>query len=444
MSKEKFLENMKALLGEDYGEFESTLDLPAFRGLYVNALKCDVDKFKRLFPYELKPTPFSELGFYIDSEIEKLGTTPLHHAGAFYLQEPSAMSVASVVDAKEGEKVLDLCAAPGGKSVGIANKLKNSGLLWSNEYVKSRALVLLSNMERMGVKNVVISNSSPEVLANSLEGFFDKVLVDAPCSGEGMLRSEKAEYDKWNKKNISICVERQKSIVNNVVKMLKPCGELIYSTCTFNKEENEEIALWFLKNHPDFEIIDIENHFGRDGFGLKQAKRIFPADGGEGHFVVKFRKGESTNKVKFQNFTYDKAPTVFSEFWTDTFKTKVPENIIVSSSQIYIIPPLMPKTEKVNIIRAGVLAGEIRGKNFIPHHNLFSTAKKEECKNCIDLPSDSPILFKYLHGEEISVEEFNLGKGYCAVFCEGIALGFGKVSNGKMKNHYPKGLRNLG
>ena len=435
---------MKALLGEEYGEFESTLDSPAFRGVFVNALKCDVNKFKKLFPYELKNTPFSERGFYIDSSIEKLGINPLHHAGAFYLQEPSAMSVASVVEAKPGEKVLDLCAAHGGKSVGLANGLKDSGLLWSNEYVKSRAFTLLSNLERIGVKNSVISNSSPEALANSLEDFFDKVLVDAPCSGEGMLRREKAEYKKWNTKNISICVNRQKNIIDNAAKMLKCGGELVYSTCTFNKEENEEIALWFLENHPDFEILDIKNHFGRDGFGLKQAKRIFPADGGEGHFVVKFRKGGDTQKVKFQSFTYDKIPPVFSDFWADTFTTEVPKNITIIDSRIYIMPPLMPKTEKINMIRAGVLAGEIRGRNFIPHHNLFSTAKKEECINFIDLPLNSPLLLKFLHGEEISVEGFSLYKGYCAVLCEGIALGFGKVSNGKLKNHYPKGLRNLG
>ena len=443
MSKKEFLENMKSLLGENYGEFEKSLDLPAFRGLYVNALKCDIDKFKKLFGYDLKQTPFSDAGFYIDSDTKKLGTTPLHHAGAFYLQEPSAMSVASVVNAKEGDKVLDLCAAPGGKSTAIANALKNSGLLWSNEYVKSRAFTLLSNMERIGVKNAVISNSSPEALACALEGFFDKVLVDAPCSGEGMLRREKAEYDNWNTKNISICVSRQKSILNNATKMLKSGGELTYSTCTFNKEENEDIALWFLENHPEFEILDIENRFGRDGFGLKQSKLIFPADGGEGHFIVKFRKGEDTQNVKFSGFTYDKVPNVFREFWESTFNTGVPENILISSSRIYIIPSLLPKTEKINIIRAGILAGEIKGKTFFPHHNLFSSAKIEECKNYVDLPLSSPLLLKFLHGEEIPVSEFNVNKGWCAVFCEGIALGFGKVSGGQMKNHYPKGLRNL-
>ena len=443
MSKKEFLENMKTLLGENYSEFEQTLDLPAFRGVYVNGLKCDVKKFENLFEYKLEKTPFSEKGFYIDNSVEKLGINPLHHAGAFYSQEPSAMSVATVVGAKEGEKVLDLCAAPGGKSTAIANGLKNTGLLWSNEYVKSRALTLLSNMERIGVKNAVISNSSPEMLASSLEGFFDKVLVDAPCSGEGMLRSEKAEYEKWNKKNISICSDRQKNILESAAKMLKSGGELVYSTCTFNKEENEEIALWFLKNHPKFEISDIENDFGREGIGLTQAKRIFPADGGEGHFIVKFCKGGYTEKVKSKNFTYDKVPSVFRDFWESVFNTKVPENILISGSHIYIIPSLLPKTDNINIIRAGVLAGEIKGNRFLPHHNLFSSAKKEDCLNFLDLPLSSPLLAKYLHGEEIPVGDYNLNKGWCAVFCEGMALGFGKVSGTQMKNHYPKGLRNL-
>lgn len=443
MSKQDFLESMKNLLGEDFVEFEKTINEPAFRGVYVNELKCSVEKFKSIFPYKLSPTPFSDRGFYLENDAPKLGTHPLHHAGAFYSQEPSAMSAAAVLDVKKGERVLDLCAAPGGKTAAIAGALNGTGLLWSNEYVKQRAFTLLSNCERMGIRNAVISNSSPEKLAKELPCFFDKILVDAPCSGEGMLRREKAEYEKWNKKNISICALRQKNILNEAAKMLRSGGELVYSTCTFNREENEEVIGNFLKNHPEFELLEIKNHFGSAGFGMPQAKRIFPSNGGEGHFAVKLKKGEGIDNVKYKNFTTQPAPEEFNTFYKDNFKNDIYGNAYTVGEKVYILPKDVPKTSGINIIRSGVLAGEMKHKTFFPHHALYSAAKAEECKNIVNLDLNDSRLMRFLHGEEIDISGSEAHKGFCALSVEGIVIGFGKISGTKMKNHYPKGLRNL-
>ena len=443
MSKEAFLKQMKELLGSDYPAFEATLCAPAFRGVYVNTLKCSVEKFQSLFPFPLSPTPFSGKGFYIDNALSGIGNHPLHHAGAFYVQEPSAMSAAAALGVKQGDKVLDLCAAPGGKTTALAGALAGSGLLWSNEYVKSRAFTLLSNIERIGVQNAVVSNASAEALAKALPCFFDKILIDAPCSGEGMLRREKAEYEKWNEKNILICAARQAQILEEGAKMVKSGGELVYSTCTFNQTENEEIARRFLREHPEFEIVPIENHFGSPGFDMPQAKRIFPADGGEGHFVVKFKKHGGSCHVKLKTFTASPAPQAFHEFYQSTFSTPFCGNAYEIGGRVYLVPKALPATSHINILRAGVLAGEMRGKLFFPAHALFASADFNDVKNKINLSLQDARLAAFLHGEEISVADFSPKKGFCAVFVEEMPLGFGKASGEKLKNHYPKGLRNL-
>ena len=443
MSKENFLKSMQALLGADYARFESALDKPAFRGVYVNTLKCKIDRFRQLFPFALTQTPFSPNGFYIAPDTQGLGTHPLHHAGAFYAQEPSAMSAAAAVDAKPGEKILDLCAAPGGKTTALAGALAGKGLLWSNEYVKQRAFTLLSNCERIGVQNAVISGTDSASLAAALPAFFDKVLVDAPCSGEGMLRREKAEYARWNEKNIAICAARQKEILAHAAKTVKVGGYLIYSTCTFNKAENEDVITYFLKEHADFSLVSIEDSFGSPAFGMPEAKRVFPSDGGEGHFVAKLQKHGEAENVKYNFFTSTPAPQACLDFLHAHFQGDLFDIPCTIGEKIYLIPPLMPQTKHINILRAGILAGEMKGARFVPAHALFAAAGATACRNRISLSADDSRLAKYLHGEEIDTQGFNVNSGYCAVQFEGIPLGFGKVSNAKLKNHYPKGLRNL-
>ena len=442
MSKDLFLNSMKTLLGADYARFESTLGEPAFRGVYLNTLKCDKERFLSLFPYALVPTPFSPNGFYIEPDVEGLGNHPLHHAGAFYVQEPSAMSVAAIVDAKPGEKILDLCAAPGGKTTALAGALAGTGLLWSNEYVKQRALTLLSNCERIGAANAVISNTDAATLAATLPDFFDKVLVDAPCSGEGMLRREKAAYEQWSEKNIAICADRQKDILHHAAKTVKPGGYLIYSTCTFNKAENEDIIADFLQTHAQFSLVPICEEFGSAGFDMPEAKRIFPADGGEGHFAAKLQKSGTPEPTKPSTLKTAPAPDAFFDFYRDRFGENVYGTPVLIGEKIYLLPPLLPTLKGINIVRSGVLAGQMKGTRFVPAHALYAAAAAKTCRHALSLSLTDARLARYLHGEEIDVGT-QISPGYCAVQVEGIPLGFGKVSGTKLKNHYPKGLRNL-
>ena len=224
---------MKSMLGDEYDDYlEYYNSSDNFRGLRVNTLKCSADKLKSLLDFELEPTPFCEDGFYIPPFVSSVGNNPLHHAGAFYVQEPSATSAVTMLDVKKGDKVLDLCAAPGGKSTQIAAKLRGEGLLWSNEIVRNRAIILLSNIERMGVRNSVVSNCRPDILCERLSGYFDKVLVDAPCSGEGMFRKNSAAQE-WSIEHVRSCAERQLKILNSARYTLKGGGVLVYSTCTF-------------------------------------------------------------------------------------------------------------------------------------------------------------------------------------------------------------------
>ena len=231
---EKFLERMQSLLGDEFDAFLQYYNGENFRGLRVNTLKCTAEALQGALPFELKPTPFCPDGFYLPADVSSLGNHPLHHAGAFYMQEPSATSAVEMLGVQPGDRVLDLCAAPGGKSTQIGAKLKGEGLLWSNEIVKSRANILLSNIERMGIANAVVSNCHPEQLCERLAGCFDRVLVDAPCSGEGMFRKNSAAQTEWSEEHVKSCAERQLHILNSAKHALKPGGVLVYSTCTFS------------------------------------------------------------------------------------------------------------------------------------------------------------------------------------------------------------------
>ena len=260
-----FLDKMKALLGDEFDEFLKFYNSSGehYRGLRVNTLKCSVEKLRDLLDFELKPAPFCSESFYIPNEITSFGNNPLHHAGAFYIQEPSASSAVTMLDVQEGDFVLDLCAAPGGKSTQIAAKLNSKGFLWSNEIVKNRANILLSNIERLGIRNATVSNAYPEVLCDRLAGCFDKVLVDAPCSGEGMFRKDSAAESEWSDEHVKSCAERQLKILNSAKKALKDGGVMVYSTCTFSVEENEGVISRFLEENPDFALEDANVGFGR-------------------------------------------------------------------------------------------------------------------------------------------------------------------------------------
>ena len=246
-----FSEEMKIILGKDYNIYEKLMDKEAFRGISLNRLKADNTD---ILPFDTEKCPFYQNGYYISCDEKGIGNTPLHHAGVFYVQEPSAMSAVTLLDVQKGDKVLDLCAAPGGKSAQIASCLQNTGLVWSNEIVKNRAQILLSNFERMGISKGIVSSCHPDILCQKLQGYFDKVLVDAPCSGEGMFRKNPDAIREWSREHVLSCAERQLSILNSAANAVKNGGILVYSTCTFSFEENEGVIKRFLAENPDFEM----------------------------------------------------------------------------------------------------------------------------------------------------------------------------------------------
>lgn len=436
-----FLLRMKSLLGDEFDEFLKFYNSDDFiKGLRVNTLKCSPKKLCSLLDFELKKTPFCDEGFYIPSDVKSIGNNPLHHAGAFYVQEPSATSAVTMLDVREGDYVLDLCAAPGGKSTQIGAKLNGTGLLWSNEIVRNRANILLSNIERMGISNAVVSNCRPDELCKRLENRFDRILVDAPCSGEGMFRKNDAERE-WSVEHVKSCAARQLLILNSAKNALKNGGYMVYSTCTFSKEENEGVISRFLAENPDFELVDSGVTFGRST--LDYARRIFPMDGGEGHFAAKLhKKGEPYSNYNIPKKN-NKIDSKIFDFYDGIFIDRpFGENIEVIKDKIIVLPQNYNFDVKgLQILRAGVILGEIVKNRIEPHHSAFTAAKKENCKSVVDFDVNSKEISAYLHGEEIAVPQDV--KGYTAVCVNGITTGFGKASNSRLKNKYPKGLRIL-
>lgn len=442
---QKFKQNFIELFGISEKEFDEIYSAPSYRGIRINSLKSNFETVQKSLNFPLTKTKFHKDGYYIPSDFKGIGNLPLHHAGAFYVQEPSASSVLSVLDAEKGQKVLDLCAAPGGKSTGIGADLLGEGILWSNEYVRKRAGALLSNIERMGIHNASVSSLSADYLCAALEGFFDIVLVDAPCSGEGMWRHNDLVEEQWSEEYVEECAERQFEILSSAAKAVKSGGRLVYSTCTFNLEENEKTVSRFLKSFKNFSLKKITNDFGRGGLlGEKEidqkVKRISQKDLGEGHFVALFERENDGNffcgeTVKENIGKADKK--LVEEFLKENFDF-VPSGVLVEKNGfVYLVPKDMPQI-KGDILRQGLFVGEIRKQRLIPEHSLFSAAAVKP-KRVLNLSVNDERITQFLKGLEISAE--NGEDGFTAVFVEGAPLGFGKVSGGKLKNKYPKGLR---
>lgn len=442
----EFLERMKILMGDEYEYFLAQYEMTHTRGVRVNTLKLKPENADVL-GFELEPIPFATEGFRLLSE-ERIGASPYHHAGAFYSQEPSAMSGVTALDPQPGEFILDMCAAPGGKSTQIAARLGGKGCIWSNEYVRSRANILISNIERCGIKNAVVTSMRPDALAEKTGAVFDRVLVDAPCSGEGMFRREENAVRDWSPENVAACAVRQAEILDSAAKCLKDGGVLVYSTCTFSPEENEKNIIAFLERHPEFYIEEIPAVFGRNGLNLSEkydltlTRRIYPQDGGEGHYAARLRKrGElGENDCYAQNVKENAQTKMLRELYESCFSSEPGGSLAVFGNVGYMLPENMPNVPLSGVLRAGVPLGEIKSNRVEPAHGIFMAAAMNECRRYIDLSADSAELETFLHGEEIACTGEN---GFTAVCCNGIVTGFGKVSGGKLKNRYPKGLRTL-
>ncbi|WP_444660021.1 RsmB/NOP family class I SAM-dependent RNA methyltransferase [Caproiciproducens sp. R2] len=437
---QSFKNKMESMLGGEYPVFLNDYQKPYYRGIRLNTLKCGERTLKASLPFSLEPTPFSPVSYYIPQDAQKVGSLPMHHAGAFYSQEPSAASAVTALNPVPGDRVLDLCAAPGGKSTQIAALLQGSGLLWSNEIVRSRANVLLSNLERTGVRNAVVSSCHPEALCSGLAGYFDKVLVDAPCSGEGMFRRDEQALQDWSQEHVEACAVRQLAILRSAAHALKENGVLVYSTCTFSPEENEEVVSAFLKERGDFALTDCGVPFGRPAF-LPQARRVFPMDGGEGHFVAVMRRisGSSAYPAPY----LPKKPSMMEmaeDLYRQVFKMELSSPVEQVGESFLILPRELPYLKGLGVIRAGVLLGEAKKNRMEPAHALFMSAKPQELNSVIDLPHDSEQIAAFLRGEEM--ESDPRCHGFTGVAVDGVLTGFGKCSGGRLKNRYPKGLRN--
>jgi 16S rRNA C967 or C1407 C5-methylase (RsmB/RsmF family)/NOL1/NOP2/fmu family ribosome biogenesis protein len=423
-----FLKRMREQLHteEAFNAFLSTYEREAFRGLRVNTLKITKDEFEKISPFSLRPVPWEENGFYVTEE--KIGRHPYHFAGLYYSQEPSAMSVAPLLGVRAGERVLDLCAAPGGKSTQLAQSLGGKGLLVSNEINGSRASILSQNVERLGVKNGVVLNASPDFLAARFEGVFDKILVDAPCSGEGMFKkNEKEAVENWSEENVAICAARQAEILRAAAAMLCAGGRLVYSTCTFSPEEDEGQIASFLATMPEFELVE--------------EKKLYPHEvEGEGHFYAVLQKVSGVARAAVvapkSNIT-KKERELFSAFCKENLAAELPCGILYKAGDmLYLLPEEVFGLEKLPVLRAGIRLGEFLKDRFEPAHSLAMCLKPQEVHRVVRLSVTESE--KYLRGETVSADVVN---GWCLVCVDNYPLGWGKTTGGTVKNHYPKGLR---
>ncbi len=460
-----FEARMRRLLGDEYARLEEWWQQPTLqRGLRANTLKCTAEKLEQCLSFALQTTPFSKEG-RVTTATFRAGSEPLHHAGAYYMQEASAMSAVTVLSPKKGERVLDMCAAPGGKSTQIAAALEGVGLLWANEYVPARAKILAQNLERCGVKNSVVSCGDTVRIAKALPEWFDAVLADVPCSGEGMFRKEEAAVTEWSEDAVAHCAERSAEILDNAAVCVKPGGRLVLSTCTFAPEENEVAVIRFLKRHPDFCLEETDALFGQSAFSYERLKtfipeelqsfatsvdmarcrRIFPWHGGEGHFIAKFRRrGESDISTGSMKQDKNEAITLARELYEDCFTTPPDGIFALFGDTVRLLPKEYPSVSGVSVLSAGVAVATIckgRVLRAEPCHAVFQAAKAEDCRRLLDFDNGDLQLLAFLRGEEIAA---NVPNGYTAVAVCGVVTGFGKVSHGKLKNHYPKGLRLLG
>lgn len=492
-----FTDRMQQLLKEEANSFLESLQEPNTYGLRINPLKFNNNLSTKNLPFTLAPVAWAREGFYAVQK-EHPGKHPLHESGAYYIQEPSAMSVVSLLNPEPGDLVCDLCAAPGGKSTQIAGRLLGEGLLVSNEIFPARAKILSQNIERFGIGNCVVCSEPPDKMAKHFPLFFHKIIVDAPCSGEGMFRKDENAIKEWSLEQVELCRKRQQMILECADRMLKPGGVMVYSTCTFSPDEDEKMVAWFLSAHPDYVLEDWRSILptdcglegGRPEFTDKKSPeiektlRLWPHKlKGEGHFAARLKKRTAVSSViscpvkksdtfssKAENTSqkkYKKKKASLS-LRQETSKTKTGQidlsgypdftkNVLTMPStnhysvirqldngifqyfgeELYLIPKQMISLKGIKIMRAGLHLGTRKKNRFEPAHALAMALSPKDCTQYTECNYDTAV--RYLHGETIpcSTELHS----WTLVCYQGISLGWGKAQNGILKNHYPKGLR---
>lgn len=463
MLPELFLERMKGMLGSEYEDFLASFEQEKYQALRLNALKKNMDgrfateiltptakvkqasepltdgehdqsDVKNAFLH-LEEVLWAQNGYYYDKE-DQPGKHPYHEAGVYYIQEPSAMAPVGLLEVRPGERVLDLCAAPGGKSTQIAAALQGEGLLLCNEIHPARAKILSENVERMGIRNACVTNESPARLAEVFVEYFDKILVDAPCSGEGMFRKNEAACEEWSPENVELCAARQDEILDCAARMLRPGGRLVYSTCTFATLENEGSISRFAERHPEFEV--------------QNSTRLWPHKvKGEGHFMAVLHKaGEESPayRVSAAGGTEKGIPEKnlmkeWAEYFTfakETLRTSFSGGYLKFGDNLYLMPEEMPAIKGLKVLRPGLHIGTLKKNRFEPSHALALALAPEDAVHVWNLSSAEGTVNAYLNGQTFSAEG---EKGWYLICVDGFSIGWGKLAGGIMKNHYPKGLR---
>ncbi len=429
MLPEAFLNRMRAQLGAEFDQYLASLERPRAVALRFNPLKGPAPTL----PFVLSPVPWEPCGHYYDPEARP-GLHPYHDAGVYYLQEASAMSAVALLAPQPGERICDLCAAPGGKSTQIAGRMQGRGFLLCNEWSPKRAKILSQNIERLGVANALVTNETADRLADRLPGFFDRVLIDAPCSGEGMFRKEEAAITDWSEDTVAMCARRQAEILDAGADLLRAGGRLVYSTCTFAPAENEEAIAAFLQRHPDFSLEETDAPWftpaGPGQFRLWPHKLL-----GEGHFAAVLRKSGAVGNGLARSADKTSLPPEWLSFAKDLGIALPTGKAIRFGPNLYWAPEDTPDLKGLKVLRPGLELGEVKKNRFEPSHALALWLKT--CNNTLSLASDSRELQQYLHGDVLPCDR----KGWYLVQVDGYSLGWGKGDGNVLKNHYPKGLR---
>ena len=444
MFPERFEQRMRTLLGEEYAAFAASYDRPRNVGLRLNPLKTDTPP--ALDQFGLSPVPWEKNGYYYNIDTRP-GLSPYHEAGLYYLQEASAMAPAGLLDVRPGMKVLDLCAAPGGKTTQLAAALMGEGLLVCNEINPKRAKILSRNIERLGVANALVLNEHPQRLESRFEGFFDRILVDAPCSGEGMFRKEEAAVTDWSEETVDMCANRQKEILRSAAAMLRPGGRLVYSTCTFAPAENEGVISWFLSEFEDFSPAHVCAPWFAPGVpqwadgrqDLAHTFRLWPHKlRGEGHFAAVLDKNGCAEEEALRSCDSLDGGTELANFCKEHLVTYPEGRFLRFGPTLFVVPPQTPCVQGLKVLRAGLELGEEKKGRFEPAHAWALWLKT--AKNVADFSHDSSEIAAYLRGETVPGPQC----GWTLVTVDGLSLGWAKGSGGVLKNHFPKALRHLG
>ena len=445
---EEFEKEMKELLGDQYEAYRESLSLPVRQGCRVNTWKVEKEKWNEICPFAKEQIPWIENGYFL-SEDSGASRHPYYFAGLYYLQEPSAMTPANRLEAEPGDYVLDLCAAPGGKATELGSRLRGKGLLFANDISNSRAKALLKNLEMAGIPNLYVTSEKPETLEKQFPEFFDKVLIDAPCSGEGMFHREPKMMEYWRERGPEAYVPIQRELILQGAHMLKPGGKLLYSTCTFSKKEDEEIIQWLLEQEPDMYLLPVKPYEGFEkGKGMEACVRIFPHKmSGEGHFLALLGKKERAEQSPKKNKEKrGKKPIVLPDC-AEKFLSLLQfpldrKQLKLEKDRLYLLPdgPDMPK---LRYLRTGLFLGEIRKNRFEPAQALAMALRPDEFASCIHLNSEDIRTVKYLKGETLDVSDLpcKKDKGWQLVCAGAYPLGFGKLSGGILKNKYYAGWR---